>query len=88
MPFWRKKKSEPEEHIWVRPVVTIDPKAEAQLGWRIQYDKERDEAVAAGRSCGKCIDGVICFSEVDSSPCNCKLATEKATNEASEQSAS
>lgn len=87
--FGKGKKPGSEEHVWVRQVATVDPKAEALLAWRIQYDQERDEAFAAGRSCGKCIDGIVRFGakEDDQAPCAfgsevCKFAKQASSEQA------
>lgn len=52
-----------------------------QLVWRTKYDQDRAQAVVEGRSCGKCIEGVVYFGPgfEDQAPCriegtDCKFA--------------
>ena len=58
--------------------------SQEQMEWRARYDHDRNLALAAGRSCGKCIDGVVYFGPhgEDRTPCTvageaCKAAKQE-----------
>ncbi len=75
MPFFGKKKEDkPTEAESVAKSSGFSYNTETYTAWRSKYDQDRDQAVKEGRSCGRCIEGIVWFGPTDQAPCNCELA--------------
>lgn len=67
-------KRKPKSKVSVKPVVIpIGDRwnTAEQISWRQRYNLDRKRAVVEGRSCGKCIAGVVYFGPKgeDQTPC-------------------
>ncbi len=85
--FGRKKKADTPEQVAVLKQAEADDQVDREketaliIAWRRSYDQDRANALAEGRGCGLCIEGVVKFGRAfgDEGPCNCKFAKEPET---------